>query len=131
MKLAFAGTLAAITLLAAAVPAQAQVAGSTRVGAAVMEVRDFATGWSAKKQILGHAVFNENGEKVGRVDDIIIAPDASVSLAIIGAGGFLGVRRHDVAVPVPMLLPSENDTFVFPGATREAIQAAPAFEYAR
>lgn len=131
MKLASAAALAAFTLLATALPTQAQVAGSTRVATAVMEMRQVATGWSATRQVLGHPVFNENGEKVGRVEDLIIAPDGTISFAIIGAGGFLGLRRHDVAVPVALLQASDNDTFVFPGATREAIRAVPAFEYAR
>jgi sporulation protein YlmC with PRC-barrel domain len=89
-----------------------------------------AEGWSVKKQALGHAVVNESGEQVGKITDIIVAPDTSVSYAIIGAGGFLGVRRHDVAIPVSWLKVSE-DTVVLEGATRAAIKAFPPFEYAR
>jgi hypothetical protein len=33
--------------------AQAQVAGSTLVGVSVEEAREVATGWSAKRQVLG------------------------------------------------------------------------------
>jgi sporulation protein YlmC with PRC-barrel domain len=125
-----AGALAATAILAAAGAAQAQVAGSTRLGVGVVELRAVAEGWSVKKQALGHAVVNETGEQVGKITDIIVAPDTSVSYAIVGAGGFLGVRRHDVAIPVSWLKVSD-DTVVLQGATREAIKAIPPFEYAR
>jgi hypothetical protein len=80
--------------------AGAQVAGSSRVGITIEETRAVAIGWSAKKQILRQPVYNEQKQKVGIVDDLIIAPDTAVSFVIIGAGGFVGLGRHDVAIPV-------------------------------
>jgi hypothetical protein len=109
---------------------QAQVAGSTLLAVSVTEAREVADGWSAKRQILGRAVFNDQNEKIGAVDDIIIAPDKSVTYAIIGAGGFLGVARHNVAIRVSQLK-VDGDTLVLPGATKEALKQAPEFEYAR
>ena len=117
----------------AVVPAQyggAQTAGSTRLGVAVEELKVVAVGWSVKKQILGKTVYNENKQKVGRIDDLIVAPDSAVSFAIIGAGGFVGVGRHDVAIPVQQIK-IQDDKFVLPGATKEAIKALPKFEYAK
>jgi sporulation protein YlmC with PRC-barrel domain len=108
---------------------QAQVAGSTLVGVAAAELRDVATGWSAKRQVLGAPVFNDQNERIGDVDDIIIAPDKAISYAIINAGGFLQVTKHDVAVPVSQLKLVEGK-LVLPGATRDALKASPEFEYA-
>lgn len=108
----------------------AQVAGSTLLAVSVTEAREVADGWSAKRQVLGHAVFNDSNEKIGTVDDIIIAPDKSVTYAIIGAGGFLGVARHNVAIRVSQLK-VDGDKLVLPGATKEALKQAPEFEYAR
>jgi hypothetical protein len=108
----------------------AQVAGSTLLAVSVTEAREVADGWSAKRQILGHAVFNDQNEKIGAVDDIIIAPDKSVTYAIIGAGGFLGVARHNVAIRVSQLK-VDGDRLVLPGATKEALKDAPEFEYSR
>ena len=110
--------------------AQAQVAGSTVLGVAAAELREVATGWSAKRQVLGRPVFNDKNEKVGTVDDIIISPDKAVSYAIIGAGGFLGVASHDVAIPVNQFTQSDGK-LVLAGATKEAIKAMPPFQYAR
>ena len=110
--------------------AGAQVAGSTRVGITVEEMRVVAIGWSAKKQVLRQPVYNEQKQKVGIIDDLIIAPDTAVSFVIIGAGGFVGVGRHDVAIPVNQLK-QEDGKIVLPGATKEAIKALPKFEYAK
>jgi hypothetical protein len=108
----------------------AQVAGSTLLAVSVTEAREVADGWSVKRQILGRAVFNDQNEKIGAIDDIIIAPDKSVSYAIIGAGGFLGVARHNVAIRVSQLK-VDGDKLVLPGATKQALKDAPEFEYAR
>lgn len=108
---------------------QAQVAGSTTIGIAIAQVQDVAVGWSAKKQIIGHTVYNEAGDKVGKIDDLIVAPDQSISFAIVGAGGFVGLRRHHVAIPVKQLSQRDGE-FLLPGATKAAIKSLPAFDYA-
>ena len=121
--------LSCTILLASGGSVAAQVAGSTRLGVAVEEIRIVADGWSAKKQILRQPVYNEQQQKVGIIDDLIIAPDSAVSF-IIGAGGFVGVGRHDVAIPANQLK-QQDGKIVLPGATKEAIKALPKFEYAK
>lgn len=107
----------------------AQVAGSTIVGVTVEELRNVALGWSAKRTILGQPVYNDKDEKVGEIADIIIAPDKGVSYAIVGAGGFLGLGTHDVAVPVSKFKLVDKK-LVLPGATKESLEASPPFKYA-
>ena len=109
---------------------QAQVAGSTLVGVAATEVRSVALGWSVKHQVLGNGVFNDRNERVGTIDDVVVAPDMSVSYAVVSAGGFLGFGVHDVAIPVG-LLTLVDGKLVLPGATKEAIKAIPRFEYGK
>jgi len=121
--------LASIALMAS-ISAQAQVAGSTVLGVAAIELRAVTMGWSAKRQVLGKAVFNDKNERIGTVDDIVIAPDKAVSYAIIGAGGFLGVAKHDVVIPVSQFTLVDGK-FVLAGATKEALEAMPPFKYAR
>ena len=89
-----------------------------------------AKGWSVKQQILGKDVYNEKKEKVGTVDDLIVAPDKAISYAIIGAGGFLGMDKHDVAIPVNQFK-MEKGKIILPGATKEALKAMPPFRYAK
>jgi len=109
---------------------RAQVAGSTLLGVAAAEMREITMGWSAKRQILGQAVFNEKNERIGAIDDIIVAPNKAVSYAIIGAGGFLNVGRHGVVIPVNRLKLVDGK-IILNGATKEALKQMPPFEYAR
>jgi sporulation protein YlmC with PRC-barrel domain len=87
-------------------------------------------GWSVKKNIMGKAVYNDNNDKIGEVDDLIFSRNNSGTFAIIGVGGFLGVGKHDVAVPVSDLK-HENDKLILHDATKEALKAMPEFQYVR
>ena len=111
--------------------ADAQVSGSSKLGVAAEEVKLVAVGWSVRKDIIGKTVYNESGERVGTIEDLIVAPDSAVSFAIVGAGGLAGVGRHDVAIPVQQIQVMDDGRFVLPGATTDAIKALPRFEYAK
>ena len=105
------------------------IAGVQTIGVNQEEVKILAVGWSAKKNIFGKAVYNDNSEKIVTIDDVIISPDHTVSFAIIGVGGFLGMGKHDVAIPMNQL-EVDQDHFILPGATEVALKALPPFEYA-
>ncbi|MGZ5268979.1 MAG: PRC-barrel domain-containing protein [Ramlibacter sp.] len=122
--------LAALAIAGATGLAHAQVAGTFAVASAELQVREVAQGWSVARHILGRRVVNDNDVLLGRVKDIVVAPDASVTYVIVGAGGFLGVHRHDVAIPVSVFA-IDGDKLVLAGATPDLIKTLPAFEYAR
>ena len=111
-------------------PAQPAVAGGTVLGVSVTELVAVVNGWSIKKQILGKDVYNDKSEKIGKVDDLIVSPDKAITYAIIGAGGFLGIDRHDVAIPVNQFKLADGK-ITLPGATKDAIKAMPPFQYAK
>ena len=123
--------LIVLAALAITVPAisHAQVAGTTLLGTSYAELREVAVGWSAKRQILGHPVYNDRNERIGSIDDVIVTTEKSISYAIINAGGFLAVAKHDVAVPVSQLK-LVDDKLVLAGATKDSLKASPPFEYA-
>jgi sporulation protein YlmC with PRC-barrel domain len=110
--------------------AEAPVAGGSVLGISASELIVLAHGWSAKKQILGHTVYNDKNERVGKVYDIIIAPDKAVSYGIVAAGGFLGKGKHDVAISVNYFT-MQDGKIVLPGATKDVIKAIPEFQYAK
>jgi sporulation protein YlmC with PRC-barrel domain len=122
--------LMGLMMAVATMEVAAQVAGTTTLGVSVEEIKAVAPGWSAKKQVLGKPVYNDNNERVGEVDDIIIAPDKSISYAIIGVGGFLGLSEHHVAVPFNQVT-SGDGKIVLPGATKDKLKAIPKFDYAK
>jgi sporulation protein YlmC with PRC-barrel domain len=120
---------ASAVLILGAMPAAAQVAGSTTLGVSVAELRDVMEGWSVKRQILGESVYNDKQERVGTVEDIIISTNKTVTYGIVGAGGFLGFDRRDVAIPVNQFKLTDGK-LVLPGATKEVLREMPPFEYA-
>jgi len=124
--------LAVVGMMGNALAQQPAPVVGTTVAIAVPadELVILARGWSATKQIIGKDVYNDNNEKVGVVEDLIIAPDKAVSYAIIGAGGFLGMGKHDVAIRVNNFKLAEGK-ITLPGATKDAIMAMPAFEYTK
>jgi len=122
--------LVVIASLVIAVGAADSVAQTAGVSVSTVELRDVAAGWSAKKQILGKGVYNDAGDKVGEINDLIVTPAKAVSYAVVGVGGFLGMGEHQIAVPVGKLK-QEQDKIVLHGATKDALKAAPKFEYAK
>ena len=128
MKIMVLVAIVSLVIAAGAADSAAQTAGSTLIS--TEQLREVATGWSAKKQILGKDVYNDAGEKIGDINDLIVAPSRAISYAIVGVGGFLGVGEHNVAVPVSKFK-QQMGKIVLSGATKEALKAAPKFEYAK
>ncbi|HWW06964.1 PRC-barrel domain-containing protein [Collimonas sp.] len=115
-------------LMAVLAPVHAQVAGSAVLGVSVSEMDVVIKGWSAKKQLIGQTVYNAKKEKIGKIDDLIVSPEKAVSFVIIGAGGFVGIDRHDVAIPVNQIK-EDAGKITLPDATKDTIKALPAFTY--
>lgn len=123
-------TLAVVSALGFTAPAAAQVAGgTTTVDTAVFASTQLAMGWSVKKTLLGKTIYNDAGDKVGKVEDLIIAPDRNLTYVIVGAGGFVGIGRHDVAIPVTQIQ-DRAGKLVMAGATKEMLKDMPQFTYA-
>ena len=118
------------TVLISPAASHAQVAGTTLLGVTVTELQEVTKGWSVKRTILGQPVYNDNKERVGTVDDLIVTPEKAISYAIVNAGGFLGLAKHNVAIPVSQFKLVDNK-LVLPGATKEALKAIPEFQYAQ
>jgi sporulation protein YlmC with PRC-barrel domain len=110
--------------------ANAQVAGAQPIGISVEQAQLVIEGWSVKKSLLGKSIYNDSGDKVGVLHDIIIAPDNAVSFGIVAAHQFLGVSQHDVAIPMSQL-DYVNGKLVWAGATRDVVKSLPAFQYSK
>lgn len=111
----------------------APVAGRAPLGVTVVEMEAVVIGHSAKRDLLGKTVVNDKNEKIGKVDDLIISPSKdgntpAASFAIIGVGGFLGMGKRDVAIPMEQLK-LQNKQLALPGATKDTLKAMPPFVY--
>jgi sporulation protein YlmC with PRC-barrel domain len=111
----------------------APVAGVAPLGVTVVEMEAIVVGWSTKRDLLDKTVVNDKNEKIGKIDDLIISPHKEgntpvATFAIIGVGGFLGIAKRDVAIPMEQLR-LQNKQLTLPGATKDALKALPPFVY--
>ncbi len=105
--------------------------------------------WRASK-LHGIDVYNQQNEKIGDIDDVLMDKDGKAKLAVLGVGGFLGMGEHNVAVnfsdlkfsdqPVKSNTSGSNastdssvkknypDHAVF-NATKDQLKAMPEFKY--
>ena len=44
-------------------------------------------------------VYDNDNNKIGQIGDVLIGKDGKIENLVIGAGGFLGMGKHDVLVP--------------------------------
>lgn len=109
--------------------ANAPVAGVVKLGVTVAETELVAVGHRAKK-LIGATVYNDQNEKIGKIEDMIIAPDGKLSVAVVDVGGFLGLAAHRVAIPVEQFTQMEPKV-VLPGANKQALKDLPEFKYAK
>lgn len=79
--------------------------------------------------VIGMDVENKQGERLGRIDDVAIRPDGSVSYAVIAHGGFLGMGDEYIAVPWNRLnLEAQRQNAVL-DVTEEQLRQAKSFEH--
>lgn len=95
-----------------------------------IDVRPLAEAYRASR-LIGETVLNDENQRIGTVDDLLITPNNRVLFAVLSVGGFLGLNRHLVAVPFSSLTVDEKDhRLVLPGASRDALMKLVDFHYA-
>jgi hypothetical protein len=120
-----AGRIAAVLLLAAwgvQTSAHAQQAPDRTVPGGPVIARAGA--------VIGMPVRDGNGERLGRVDDLLISANWQVDNVLVRVGGFLGVGGRIVSIPLQEFRITA-DAFVLPSAKREQLEKRPAFDKAR
>jgi hypothetical protein len=107
--------------------AAAEDKDTDNLGATTAESGLILYGWRASK-LRGADVYNDANEKIGYIDDFIIARDGTLTFAIVSLGGFLGYGDYKVAVLVhkfSKIVPKP----ILPDATKEKLRKLPRFDY--
>jgi sporulation protein YlmC with PRC-barrel domain len=110
------------------VPGPTTSAGATPSPNLAVATVKMENGVRASKMI-GAAVYNDQNQQVGTVDDIILDHDNKAVLAVISVGGFLGVGGKLVAVSYTQLHEDNAGKVVLPDASKEALNKMPSFVY--
>ncbi|HZZ91305.1 MAG TPA: PRC-barrel domain-containing protein [Usitatibacter sp.] len=103
----------------------APIAGAVPLGVTIEETALVTPGYRAS-ELMHKEVYNEQNQKIGRVGDLVISPDGKLSVAVVDVGGFLGVGKHQVAIPVQQFK-QLHPKIVLPGATKQALKDLPEF----
>lgn len=89
-------------------------------------------GWRASK-LIGSSVYNDQNQKIGSIDDLILTHDNKVAMAVISVGGFLGIGSKLVAVPSSQLqvetTKDNSQKVLMRDGSKEALNAMPTFTY--
>ena len=94
-----ASTLLATAALAQSSPPPAPAPAATATKTTPVQV---SGQWRASK-LIGLNVYNNNNEKIGDINEILVTSDGKISGVVIGAGGFLGMGEHDVLVKLDQI----------------------------
>lgn len=121
-------TSLALILAISAVPALAQGVVQT-AGLMAIDPSTVAVGYRVSK-VVGSAVVDSAGAKLGTVDDLIITSADQVPFAVLSVGGFLGMGEKHVLV-LASDLEVVNDTIVLAGGTKASLTALPKYVYAK
>jgi sporulation protein YlmC with PRC-barrel domain len=84
-------------------------------------------------KIVGSSVYNDQDQKIGSIDDVVIGPDKTLS-AVVSVGGFLGMGSKMVEVPFDKLQfgntkSSSSNRVVMPGVTKGQLTSMPDYHY--
>jgi sporulation protein YlmC with PRC-barrel domain len=84
-------------------------------------------------KIIGTPVYNDNGQKIGTIDDLVIGLNNDLH-AVISVGGFLDTGNKMVALPFDQLqfgttTATPEARVIAPGVTREVLNNLPPFHY--
>jgi sporulation protein YlmC with PRC-barrel domain len=80
--------------------------------------------------LLNENVVNANNEAIGDINDVLLDKSGKVDSVIVGVGGFLGMGEKNVALDFDQLkfTNTGDDLVVTSDATKETLQAAPAYD---
>ena len=93
-KLLFGAALGCAML---AMPAFAQTTAPATTQPAATAPAKAGGHWRASK-LIGLNVYNEQNEKLGEINEVLLDTSGKATGAVIGVGGFLGMGEHDVMV---------------------------------
>jgi len=107
--------------------------GMKMATAATMAVR-FVTVKPAdvmSSDLLGIDVYNNQNEKLGTVDDLVIESGKVITGLVVGVGGLLGIGESYVVLdPSTIVLNQKDDTWrAYADTNKETLKNAPKFEY--
>ncbi|QCO15713.1 PRC-barrel domain containing protein [Azospirillum brasilense] len=138
-------TLSALALMTGAAAAQTGTGGSAQApssqapNSVIMDQGQSARpagstsnamGGASVEHLMSRTVIGADGEKVGKVSDVILGPDGNAQLLVIQSGGFLGIGGKEIAADIALadVLPG-NGPITLRDVTQASVRDMPEFQY--
>ncbi len=134
-------TLSALALTTGAAAAQTGTGGSTQApnsqapNSVIMDRSDTSRpatlpGSASVEHLMNRTVIGADGEKVGKVTDVILGPDGNAQLLVIQSGGFLGIGGKEIAADIALadVMPG-NGPIAMREITQASVRDMPEFQY--
>lgn len=80
-------------------------------------------------KLIGSSVYNDQKEKIGSIDELLVDQHHAVISAVLSVGGFLGLGSKMVKVPYNELR-VVGDEIVMSGATKDQLNQMPSYKFA-
>lgn len=128
-------TLSALALTTGVATAQSPSAGSSPAAGSPAATSPTARpmnmpGTASVDQLMNRTVVGSDGERIGKVTDVILGPDGHAQLLVIQSGGFLGIGGKTVAADIALadVQPGE-DSIKLRDMTQASVRDMPEFRY--
>ena len=78
-------------------------------------------------------VYDASDKKIGQIADVLVSKDGKIGAVVIGAGGFLGMGKHDVLVPFSAIKSTDKKgkSYLVMDTSKDDLKNAPTFRYDR
>lgn len=111
-------------------PAPSVVVAPAAAATVLSPMPTHASAEQRTSRIVGSPVYNNGGDSIGSVDDLILGTGPAGPTAVLSIGGFLGMGSRLVTVPLRDLTYNQQTSrWYLASATKENLAARPAFAY--
>jgi len=97
-------------------------------GAVIVADAKDKSGVLKASELIGMKVQGSDGKNLGKIRDLMIAPDGAVRYAVLDFGGFLGIGDKYFAVPWDALQRTQNGKTIALDTTKRDLKKAPGFD---
>ena len=97
-------------------------------GAVIVADAKDKSGVLKASELIGMKVQGSDGKNLGKIRDLVIAPDGAVRYAVLDFGGVLGIGDKYFAVPWDALQRTQNGKQIALDTTKRDLKKAPGFD---
>ncbi len=79
-------------------------------------------------EIQGMTVLTAQGQKIGKIDELVIGTDGMVKYAILSHGGVLGIGDRLIPIPWKAVKQGKDEKTLIVNISKESLEKAPSFD---